>query len=219
MEKFMIFFTVFKSRTLVAATLTCVLGAPLFAQETVNETSGAINKEQTQNIFNMGEKVNDNNDPIAFNEMEPKPGQQYLQEVFNDWALRCLKVEDGEDPCQMYQLLSDADGNAIAEIAIVSLSSSGEAIAGATIVAPLETSLNEQITLRVDGGQARRFPFDFCNAGGCVTRVGLTEADMALFQRGATATLSMVPAAAPDQIVTVTMSLSGFTAAYKSTTQ
>ncbi|MFQ3184126.1 MAG: invasion protein IalB [Alteromonas macleodii] len=222
MEKFMISFTVFNSRTLLAATLACGFGAPFFAQEAANETSAATNEEQTQNIFNMGEKINENSDSVASNEMEPQgpqPGQQYLQEVFSDWALRCLKVEDGDDPCQMYQLLSDAEGNAIAEIAIVSLSSSGEAVAGATIVAPLETSLSEQITLRVDGGQARRFPFDFCNAGGCVTRVGLTETDMALFQRGATATLSMVPAAAPDQIVTVTMSLSGFTAAYNATTQ
>jgi invasion protein IalB len=139
--------------------------------------------------------------------------------VFSDWALRCLKVEEGEDPCQMYQLLSDAEGNAVAEIAIVSLPDSGSAVAGATIVAPLETLLTEQITLRVDGGQARRFPFNFCNVGGCVTRIGLTEEDIALFRGGATATLSMVPAAAPDQIVTVTMSLSGFTAAYTAASQ
>jgi invasion protein IalB len=119
----------------------------------------------------------------------------------------------------MYQLLSDAEGNAVAEIAIVSLPDSGNAVAGATIVAPLETLLTEQITLRVDGGQARRFPFNFCNVGGCVTRLGLTEEDLALFRRGATATLSMVPAAAPDQIVTVTMSLSGFTAAYTAASQ
>jgi invasion protein IalB len=139
--------------------------------------------------------------------------------VFSDWALRGLKVEEGEDPCQMYQLLSDAEGNAVAEIAIVSLPDSGSAVAGATIVAPLETLLTEQITLRVDGGQARRFPFNFCNVGGCVTRIGLTEEDIALFRGGATATLSMVPAAAPDQIVTVTMSLSGFTAAYAAASQ
>ncbi|MCW1952146.1 MAG: invasion associated locus B family protein, partial [Octadecabacter sp.] len=122
--------------------------------------------------------------------------------------------EEGEDPCQMYQLLNDADGNAVAEIAIVVLQNGGQAVAGATIVAPLETLLTEQLTLRVDGGQARRFPFNFCNVGGCVTRLGLTEQDVALFRRGAEATLRMVPAAAPDQDVTVTMSLSGFTAAF-----
>ncbi|MGJ8612324.1 MAG: invasion associated locus B family protein, partial [Octadecabacter sp.] len=140
-------------------------------------------------------------------------------EVFNDWALRCLKVEDGEDPCQMYQLMSDENGQAIAEIAIVVLPEAGSAVAGATIVAPLETLLTEQITLRVDGGQARRFPFNFCNVGGCVSRIGLTNEDMALFRRGASATLTMIPAAAPDQQVTVTMSLSGFTAAYNAVSE
>jgi len=115
---------------------------------------------------------------------------------------------------QMYQLMSDEEGNDVAEIAIVSLPNGDRAVAGATIVVPLDTLLTEQITLRVDGGQARRFPFNFCNLGGCVTRLGLTSQDVALFKRGAEATLSMVPAAAPDQTVTVTMSLSGFTAAF-----
>ena len=44
---------------------------------------------------------------------------------------------------------------------------------------------------------------------------GLTANDIALFRRGAAATMTMAPAAAPDQRVTVTMSLSGFTAAFE----
>ncbi|WP_296419293.1 invasion associated locus B family protein [Pseudooctadecabacter sp.] len=187
-----------------------VLGAPVFAQETDTD-------DQPESVFNLGEPVDESGNPVAPDPQEPQepqPGQQYLQEVFSDWALRCLKVEEGDDPCQMYQLMSDEDGNDVAEIAIVSLPDGGQAVAGATIVVPLETLLTEQITLRVDGGQARRFPFNFCNLGGCVTRLGLTAQDVALFKRGAEATLSMVPAAAPDQRVTVTMSLSGFTAAF-----
>lgn len=151
---------------------------------------------------------------------EPQPGQQYLRDVYSDWAIRCLKLEEGqEDPCQMYQLLNDADGNSVAEIAIVPLADQGQAIAGATFVVPLETLLTEQLTLRVDGGDPRRFPFNFCNPGGCVTRLGLSNEDANLFRRGANATLTMVPAAAPDQTVTVTMSLSGFTAAFDALTQ
>ncbi|HCP80348.1 MAG TPA: invasion associated locus B family protein [Octadecabacter sp.] len=207
------------SKTLTAAALACTFGAPTFAQETTEEapvetTTEAPAETQPESVFNMGEEVDENGDPVAPEPQEPQPGQQYLSQVFGDWALRCLKVEEGKDPCQMYQLLNDADGNSVAEIAIVVLPGSGQAVAGATIVAPLETLLTEQLTLRVDGGQARRFPFNFCNAGGCVTRLGLTEQDVALFRRGAEATLRMVPAAAPDQEVTVTMSLSGFTAAY-----
>lgn len=199
------------SKTLASAALIAALGLPAFAQENTEE---AATEEQPESVFNMGEEVDENGDPVAPEPQEPQPGQQYLAEVFNDWALRCLKVEEGDDPCQIYQLLNDADGNSVAEIAIVSLPDSGQAVAGATIVVPLETLLTEQITLRVDGGQARRFPYNFCNVGGCVTRLGLTANDVALFKRGAEATLTMVPAAAPDQTVTVTMSLSGFTAAF-----
>ncbi|AKS45918.1 Invasion protein IalB, involved in pathogenesis [Octadecabacter temperatus] len=214
----MTLFTSNISKTLTAAALACTLGAPTFAQEATEETPAEApaetTEEQPESVFNMGEEVDENGDPVAAELQEPQPGQQYLSEVHGDWALRCLKAEEGEDPCQMYQLLNDADGNAVAEIAIVVLPESGQAVAGATIVAPLETLLTEQITLRVDGGQARRFPFNFCNVGGCVTRLGLTEQDVALFRRGAEATLTMVPAAAPDQNVTVTMSLAGFTAAF-----
>ncbi|MGJ8610801.1 MAG: invasion associated locus B family protein [Octadecabacter sp.] len=207
------------SRTLAATALACTMGLPALAQDTTEETPVETPQDQPESVFNMGEAVDENGDPIAPEPQEPQPGQQYLSEVFNDWALRCLKVEDGEDPCQMYQLMSDENGQAIAEIAIVVLPEAGNAVAGATIVAPLETLLTEQITLRVDGGQARRFPFNFCNVGGCVSRIGLTNEDMALFRRGASATLTMVPAAAPDQQVTVTMSLSGFTAAYNAASE
>lgn len=199
---------------LFAAAVIGVLAAPAFAQETETAT-----EDQPDSVFNMGEAVDEDGNPVAPEPQEPQPGQQYLREVFNDWALRCLKVEEGEDPCQMYQLLNDGDGNSVAEVAIVPLAPGGQAVAGATIVVPLETLLTEQLTLRVDGGQARRFPYNFCNVGGCVSRVGLTEQDIGLFRRGAEATLTMAPAAAPDQRVTVTMSLSGFTAAYAALTE
>ncbi|MBU2993190.1 invasion associated locus B family protein [Octadecabacter sp. 1_MG-2023] len=199
------------SHALSAAALACLLAQPTLAQEATEE---AATEEQPDSVFNMGEEVDENGDPIAPEPQEPQVGQQYLKEVHGDWALRCLKVEEGEDPCQMYQLLNDADGNSVAEVAIVSLPNSGQAVAGATIVVPLETLLTEQLTMRVDGGTARRFQFNFCNVGGCVTRLGLTEQDIALFRRGASATMTMAPAAAPDQTVTVTMSLAGFTAAY-----
>ncbi len=201
--------------TLSTFALLGALAMPLAAQETATEdTPTETTEEQPESVFNMGEEVNENGDPVAPEPQEPQVGQQYIKEVFNDWALRCLKTDDGADPCQMYQLMMDDQGNEVAEIAIVSLPNNDQAIAGATIVVPLETLLTEQITLRVDGGQARRFPFNFCNVGGCVTRLGLTSQDIALFRRGAEATLTMVPAAAPDQTVTVTMSLSGFTAAF-----
>jgi invasion protein IalB len=146
---------------------------------------------------------------------EPQVGQPYVREVFGDWELRCLRTESGADPCQLYQLLLDEDGNAVAEISMFPLGDGGAAVAGAEIVAPLMTLLTEDLTLSVDGTAARRYPFSFCNAAGCVARVGFTAEEVNQFRRGNAGQLSIVPAVAPDQTVDLAISLSGFTAGYQ----
>lgn len=152
-------------------------------------------------------------------EGEARTGQPYIREEYGDWALRCIRApEDQPDPCQLYQLLMDEDGNAVAEISVFPLPESQRAAAGATIVAPLETLLTEDLVLTVDGAAARRYPFTFCNRAGCVARVGFTEEEVQQFKRGASAQLRMVPAAAPDQEVVLDVSLSGFTAGYEANT-
>lgn len=157
--------------------------------------------------------------PVGEAAGEPQVGQPYIREEFGDWSLRCLRTEDGNDPCQIYQLLLDPDGNAVAEISMFPLPEGREAAAGATIVAPLETLLTENLTISVDGGNARTYPFTFCNTAGCVARVGFTGEEVQQFRAGNAAQLSIVPAAAPDQRVDLTISLSGFTAAYEASAQ
>lgn len=162
--------------------------------------------------LNMGTEVA--TDATATPE-EAAVGTPYVREEFGDWALRCLKAEEGTaDPCQLYQLLNDDEGNSVAEISMFPLENGGQAAAGATIVVPLETLLSEQLQITVDGSSPRRYPFTFCNRAGCVARVGFTQAEVDQFKRGSAATLRMVPAAAPDQEVTLPISLSGFTAGY-----
>jgi len=146
---------------------------------------------------------------------ELQVGQPYIREEHGDWALRCLKSEAGTpDPCQLYQLLADENGNSVAEISMFPLPDGGRAAAGATIVVPLETLLTQQLTVAVDGGEARRYPYTFCNTAGCVARVGFTTAELAQFKLGNVATLRMVPAAAPDEEVLLSISLVGFTAGF-----
>lgn len=152
--------------------------------------------------------------PAAAPEGEPQPGETYIRETFGAWGQRCLRAAEGPDPCQLYQLLNDADGNPVAEISIFPLPEGGEATAGATIVTPLETLLTEDLTLSVDGAATRRYPFTFCNAAGCVARVGFTAEEVQQFRAGNQATIRLVPAAAPDQEVVLTISLSGFTAGF-----
>lgn len=158
-------------------------------------------------------------EPVDAASGEPQVGQPYIREEFGDWSLRCLRTEDGNDPCQLYQLLLDEQGNAVAEISMFPLPGGQEAVAGAAIVAPLETLLTENLTLSVDGANARRYPFTFCNRAGCVARVGFTADEVTQFRLGNAAQLSIVPAAAPDETVELTISLLGFTAGYEAAGQ
>lgn len=142
-------------------------------------------------------------------------GTPYVRETQGDWSVRCLRAEAGEtDPCQLYQLLQDEDGNSVAEISMFALPEGSEAAAGATIVVPLETLLTEQLQISVDNASTRRYPFTFCNRAGCVARVGFTKAEVDQFKRGNAAAIRMVPAAAPTEEVVLNISLAGFTAGY-----
>lgn len=145
-------------------------------------------------------------------------GQPYTQEVIGDWEMRCLRTEEPEnDPCQMYQLMVDGDDIPVAEFSLFRLPEGGQAQAGATVIVPLETALPNQLTIRIDGGAAKRYPYAFCNQLGCYARIGLTAEDVNAFKRGKEARLSIVPALAPDQLVELTLSLSGFTASFDKT--
>jgi invasion protein IalB len=148
---------------------------------------------------------------------EPDPdaiGVTYTASIHGDWENRCVRTEDGADPCQLYQLLRDSDGNPVAEISIFGLPAGQQAAAGATVIVPLETLLTEELTLQVDGGQARKYPFSWCSQIGCIARLGFAAAEVDAFKKGNKATLTIVPVVAPDQKVSVDASLRGFTAGY-----
>ncbi len=141
-------------------------------------------------------------------------GSSYVSEEHGDWSVRCVRAATGSDPCQLYQLLSDTDGNSVAEISIFGLPAGQQAAAGATVLTPLETLLTAQLTLTVDGGTAKRYPYTVCVPTGCLARIGFTGADIAAFKSGSSATLTIVPALAPDEEVALKVSLSGFTAGF-----
>jgi invasion protein IalB len=142
-------------------------------------------------------------------------GEPYVGAEFGDWILRCVRTEDGNDPCQLYQLLADQEGNSVAEISVFPLPEGQQAAAGVTVITPLETLLTEQLMMRVDAAQPKRYPFTFCAAVGCVARIGLLPEEVDAFRRGNSAQVRIVPAAAPDQEVLLTVSLSGFTAGFQ----
>jgi invasion protein IalB len=151
----------------------------------------------------------------AFNMGTSVVGSTYTKEVSGDWEVRCIRTESGADPCQMYQLLKDQTGNSVAEFSMVALTE-GDAVAGATVITPLETLLTQQITITVDTGNAKRYPFTWCSANGCFARIGFTVEELNALKNGSAATIVIVPVAAPDQQVTLTLSLTGFTNAFTS---
>ncbi len=143
-------------------------------------------------------------------------GSVYTEASFDAWEQRCVRTEDGANPCQLYQLLKDTEGNSVAEINMFSLPAGGEAAAGATIIVPLETLLTANLLMQIDGGKAKIYPYTFCTQIGCVARVGFTAAEVEQFKKGNKAVLTLVPAVDPESKVSIDLSLKGFTKAMES---
>jgi len=199
------------------ALATCVSLAVLTgaaAQETTPEAPPA----GTPPELSMGTEVGPESNGIATPETATL-GQTYLQTAFEAWEVRCVKTEDGSDPCQLYQLLKDPTGNPVAEISIFDLPADAKAAAGATIVAPLETLLSANLQITIDTSKAKVYPFTFCSQIGCIARIGFTADEVNQFKKGANAVMTIVPAVAPDQKVTLTIPLKGFTAGYTAVTE
>ncbi|WP_114284050.1 invasion associated locus B family protein [Candidatus Halocynthiibacter alkanivorans] len=146
-------------------------------------------------------------------------GQPYIASLQGDWAVRCIKTDNGTDPCNLYQTLQDGDGNNVAEISLYKLPQGGQAEAGATVVTPLETLLNQQITISFDQGTAKRYPFTYCDPNSCYARIALSGADIASMKAGASGELTLVPLRAPDKRIGLNISLKGFTAGYDAVTE
>ncbi|QCO54802.1 invasion associated locus B family protein [Pseudorhodobacter turbinis] len=192
-----------KSAQFLAIPLCLLLGTAAFAQE----TAPVADAESTDapNGLSMGTQEPAANDGI---------GATYTAETFGTWEQRCVKTEDGADPCQLYHLLKDSEGNNVAEISIFGLPKGQQAVAGATVIVPLETLLTAELSVAVDSAAARKYPFSWCSNIGCIARIGFTQAEVDGFKKGNAANLSIVPVVAPDQKVELSVSLTGFTAGY-----
>ena len=145
--------------------------------------------------------------------------QPYVAATHADWQMRCVKTEEGKDPCQLYQLLKDEQGNNVAEFSLFALPPGQQAAAGATIITPLETLLTQQVSFQIDSAPAKHYPFGWCAPVGCIARVGFTSAEVDALKRGNAATMTIVPVAAPDHKVNLKVSLKGFTAGYDAVTK
>jgi len=148
----------------------------------------------------------------------PAPADDVTVEQIGAWELQCAKDGPEPRPCRMYQLLADAQGNAVAEVTMYRLPEGGQAAAGATFIAPLESLLTVPLTITIGEQVANRVPYAYCNSIGCLARMGLSAIEAEYYKNADQALVSIIPARAPDQVVTVIMSLDGFKEAYEKAT-
>jgi invasion protein IalB len=195
---------VIQKAQLLAVTLCLALGTSAFAQDAAAPSADA----PVADGLSMG--TVDGAPAAAVDGI----GSTYTAANFGTWEQRCVRTEDGADPCQLYHLLTDSEGNNVAEISLFGLPEGQQAAAGATVIVPLETLLTADLSLAVDTGSAKKYPFSWCSNIGCVARIGFTQAEVDGFKKGNAATLTIVPVVAPDEKVDLTISLSGFTAGY-----
>jgi invasion protein IalB len=139
----------------------------------------------------------------------------YLAASFDAWQQRCMKKEDGADPCELYQLLKDETGNPVAEISFFTLPEGSQAVIGANILAPLETLLTADLRIGIDAGTPKIYPFSYCTVNGCVAKVGFTAEELAVMQAGTEGIMTVVPAAAPKNTIAIKIALAGFTAGHQ----
>ncbi len=139
-----------------------------------------------------------------------KVGEVYLAEKSDPWELRCTKVETGQGPCQIFQLLRDETGGAVAEFNMFLIPEGKGAVAGAVVVVPLETLLESGLIISVDDAPAKGYSFAYCTGYGCIARVGFTAEELDAMKAASAASLTIVPAKIKDSKVTLTLSLAGF---------
>lgn len=190
--------------TLSTLALVAALAAsPLTAQTATEEAPASGGDAAATGDLSLGQPVN-----------EGGIGETYTAATFEEWEQRCVRTESGADPCQLYKLLKDGEGNNVAELTVYGLPENADtpAVAGATFVAPLETLLTSGMRLQVDEGQSKAYPFTVCTQIGCVVRLGFTAEELDAMKKGANAVITIVPFVAPDQNVKLTASLKGFTA-------
>lgn len=156
----------------------------------------------------------ENGSQLDLGETGPRLGEQYVKEETGDWQISCIKTDDEADPCAMRQLLNGQQGQPIAEITIQKLPEGNAAVAGATVIVPLETLLQAQLALSIDGAPRKLYDYHHCNPVGCLVQMGFAQGDVDAMKAGSTAVISLVPVVAPNQVLEMDVSLSGFTAGF-----
>ena len=144
---------------------------------------------------------------------EQAPGE--VVATHGAWDVRC--AEAGQKICVMSQTGKDGSGNQVLEMQLRKLEGAtapdGTPVPAAMqIVTPLGVLLPAGVRIKIDAKQERAAPYQVCTPEGCVIRQPLSADFLAELKAGANATVTVV--AVPQQQVTATVSLMGFTKAF-----
>lgn len=146
------------------------------------------------------------------------PEDNLTSEIIGDWDLQCEKTGPEPRPCSLHQIINDQTGAPVIKVAMYRLPEGSPAAAAFTFVVPHFTFLPQQLTLGLDGVLANRIPYEYCNQIGCLAQMGISGIEAEAYKNGENVTLTLVSVLAPDQPVTLNMSLKGFKKAYEKST-
>lgn len=156
--------------------------------------------------------------PSAQTAVQPSrpTGADVKRTNFKSWEVACLADNSN---CAMAQIGKDDSGNPVLEMVIRKLpeplEAGGEiAIAVLDVITPLGVVLTEGLSLKIDNGQDAVAPFQVCTEQGCLVREPVAEDLINRLKKGSGAQVTVV--AANQGVVSSSISLSGFTAAFNS---
>ncbi len=141
-------------------------------------------------------------------------GSDVTRTTYRSWEVACLADNTN---CAMAQIGTDDAGNPVLEMVIRKLPEPLEAgdeiaIAVLDVITPLGVVLTEGLSLKIDNGDDAIAPFQVCTEQGCLVREPVAEDLIDRLKGGTDAQVTVV--AANQGVVTSSLSLLGFTAAF-----
>ena len=136
---------------------------------------------------------------------------------FEDWAVHCQSNQENLPDCRMFQRLVLNDSDQLAVQLLVLPPTKVSAAAQLVLLLPLGLYLPGGVSISVDGGKSHQPVIERCFTQGCTARSTLVEQFLNALKKGSEA--EIVIQEEPDQDVTLPVSLTGFTAAYRALLQ
>ena len=132
---------------------------------------------------------------------------------FKDWTVVCEKLPDsGKEVCNIFQNVTNEKKKTVLQVAIGYLP--GNEKPQALLTMPLGIMLEPGLEFDAGNGKGIRLPFKVCVPNGCVAMTILDDETIKGMKSGSKGSVKF--AVAKDKVIGIPISLSGFTAAFKS---